>query len=158
LKQRKDYIEESNRQRIAEIKVENHIKMQNFKSRLIEKAFSEAKEKLQDYYQKEEYPEVLNKLIMQAGIILGGGELLVKLNKRDKDKMTPKNLKMLSEKISNKTKKETRLIIEKKGLNTIGGALISLKNQKASIDNTFETLLEENKEKAKTEIEKILFK
>ena len=47
MKQRNDYIEESNRQKIAEIKVQNHIRMQTFKSGLIEKTFSEAKEKLE---------------------------------------------------------------------------------------------------------------
>ncbi len=158
LDRRKKHIEETNRQRIAETKVEHHRRLQTFKSGLIDDTFNEATERLKKYVEKPAYSETLTRLIIEGATALGGGDLLLKLNKADKKRVSKETLKRLADEISKATKIETTLVLNDEALKNIGGAVISTADQKATVDNTFEARLERIREEAKAEVETILFK
>lgn len=158
LKRRKKHIEETNRQRIAEAKVDYHRRLQTFKSGLIDDTFNKVREKLQKYVEDSAYMETLDYLIIEGATILNGGELSIKLNEADKKRVSKDALKRLSKEIKERTKAETRIVLDEYAVNAIGGAVISTADQKATIDNTLEARLEKIKKEAKTELETILFK
>lgn len=158
LERRKKHIEETNRQRIAEAKVDYHRRLQTFKSGLIDDTFNKVREKLQKYVEDSAYMETLDYLIIEGATILNGGELSIKLNEADKKRVSKDALKRLSKEIKERTKAETRIVLDEYAVNAIGGAVISTADQKATIDNTLEARLEKIKKEAKTELETILFK
>lgn len=155
LERRKKYIDETIRQRIAETKVEHHRRIQALKSGLIEDTFNKLREQLQKYVEKQAYLETLNNLIIEAGVALGGGELLIKLNETDRERLSKEKLERA---IEDRTKTETRIVLDEKTVNVIGGAVVSTADETATIDNTFEARLERIKEEAKAELETILFR
>ncbi len=158
LDRRRIHIEETNRQRIAETKVEHHRRLQTVKSGLIDETFNEALERLKKYVEKPVYLETLNGLIIEGAAALGGGTLLIKLNKADKKRMTTEMLKRLAQEISKRTHIETTLALDEDVLKKIGGAIISTADKKATVDNALEARLERIREEAKAEVETILFK
>ena len=157
LERMKEHIESTQRQDVAEKKVEHHRRIQTARSELIDDVFSKAEDRLRDYAGKSAYQDALRKLILEAGGSLGGGNLVVKLNTRDQKNMSTSDLKSLAEEIQDRTDTQTTIAFDKKAINTIGGAIVSSAEQKATVDNTFEARLERMKEQAKTELETILF-
>ncbi|MFW6117418.1 MAG: V-type ATP synthase subunit E [Thermoproteota archaeon] len=154
----RQHTEETRKQDIAEKKVDYHRRTQNFKSELIDDTFNEVREKLRDYVKKPAYQEILSELIIEAGNTLGGGNLVIKLNESDKKKMSEERMEKISQKITELTNTETEITVDEDTVNTIGGAVVTLSDQKATIDNTFEARLERIQETGKTELETILFK
>lgn len=154
----KKHIKETHRQTIAEKKVDYHRRIQVFKTELIDDTFKKAKEKLQKYAEKPAYEATLNNLIIEAGVALGGGELVVKLDEKDKKRMSKRVLEKLSKEIQKRTKTETKIVVGEATIKAVGGAIISTTKQRATVDNTFEARLERMKEEAKAELETILFK
>ena len=157
LERTKEHVESTQRQDVAEKKVEHHRRIQTARSELIDDVFDKAEEKLRDYADKSAYQETLRKLILEAGDSLGGGHLVVKLNTRDQKKMSTSDLESLAKELQDRTDTETTIALDKKAINTIGGAMVASAEQKATVDNTFEARLERMKEQAKTELETILF-
>ena len=158
LERMKKHVDEAQRQDIAEKKVDYHRRAQTFKSELIDDMFNKVRENLQKYTEKSAYRQTLIDLIMEAGAALGGGELIVKVNEADKSKVSKGILAKTSKEIGERTNTETKIALDKNTINTIGGAVVSAANQKATVDNTFEARLERIKEEAKAELETILFK
>ena len=76
------------------------------KERLINEVLNEVKNKLMRMRNSQEYPKVLEKLIIKGGIVLGGGALEVLINKND-SKLC--NYNELSKEISKKTGVKTKL-------------------------------------------------
>lgn len=153
----KKHMDETQRQDIAEKKVDYHRRMQSLKSELIDEVFDKVKEELQKYVKKTTYQKTLNSLITEAGIVLGGGKLIITLNEADKQKISKETIEKIRKQIQKETNMETSIDLDEKTVRTIGGAVISMVDQKATIDNTFEARLERIKEKAKAELETILF-
>ncbi|MFW6110899.1 MAG: V-type ATP synthase subunit E [Thermoproteota archaeon] len=154
----KQHTEETRKQDIAEKKVDYHRRVQNYKSELIEDTFNEVRNRLREYVENPVYKETLNDLIIEAGTTLGGGNLVIKLNERDKKEMSEDRLEEISERITEQTRTETDITVEEETVDTIGGSMVTLSDQKATIDNTLEARLERIKDTGKTEIETILFK
>ncbi len=153
----KKHMDETQRQDVAEKKADYHRRMQSLKSELIDEAFDKLKEELQKYVKKIAYQKTLNSLITEAGIVLGGGKLIITLNEKDKQKISKETIKKIRKQIQKETNMETSIDLDEKIIQTIGGAAISMVDQKATIDNTFEARLERIKEKTKAELEAILF-
>ncbi len=158
IEERKKQIEETSRQRIAEIKVDHHRRLQTLKSGLIEDVFDEVTERLRINVGKPIYLETLKSLIIDGGSTLGGGKLVIRLNETDKKKVSQKTLKQLSQEIEKRTQTETKIVLDKNPVKTIGGVVVSTTDQKATIDNTFEARLERIKEDTRPELETLLFK
>lgn len=158
LERMKKHIDNTLREGIAEKKVDYHRRIQAFKSELIDEIFKRARDELKEYVEKPAYIKTLNEIIVEAGMTLGGGELLVKLNEKDRKLISRDVLMQISKDIEKRTETETRLVLDEKPLVAIGGATVSAENQRAIMENTLETRLERAKEKASAELETILFK
>src|SRR3972149_798772 len=126
------------------------------KEKLIANVLEEAKNKLRTLTESKEYIPILEKLITEAGIILGGKELEVLLNERDSTLSL--KLDKLAREISEKTEFETKLRLSKEKPKVIGGAMVRTTNGKVIMDNTFDDILGRREKDLRSKIAKILFK
>jgi vacuolar-type H+-ATPase subunit E/Vma4 len=104
----------------------------------------------------KKYIPILEKLIIDAGLILGGKELEVMLNKRDSK--LPLKLEKLAKVIGDKTGVETKLSMVKDASDVIGGAILKTANGSVVMDNTFDDMLVRREKDLRLEVAKILFK
>jgi len=125
------------------------------KEKMIADVLNEAKNKLQTLTESKEYISILEKLIMEAGIVLGGKELEVLLN--EKDSALSLKLNKLAKKISEKTGFEIKLRLSEEKPKVIGGAIVRTANGKVIMDNTFDDILVRRERDLRSEIAKILF-
>jgi V/A-type H+-transporting ATPase subunit E len=154
----KERIEESKRKRIAEEKTEHIRRLQSYKTEIIESVFDKALQRLKEYSETKRYKQSLKRLIIEAGISIGGGDLIVSVNNRDRKTMNKRFLKQTAEKIKDKTNTETDLQLAKEPLNSLGGPVISKSKESATVDNTFEERLNRKKKQISGELENILFR
>jgi V/A-type H+-transporting ATPase subunit E len=126
------------------------------KDRLITNAMNEAKLKLIEFAKTQKYLPLLEKLIVQAGTVLGGGDIHVALN--DHDSKLPVKLDKLAKEIEAKTETKTRLELSKDRLNASGGVALKTTDGKIVVHNTFETILRRRETDLKPKIANALFK
>jgi len=126
------------------------------KGKMIDNVLKEAKNKLRTLTESKEYIPILEKLIMEGGIILGGTELEVLLN--EKDSALSLKLDKLAKEISEKTGFETKLRLSEEKPKVIGGAMVRTTNGKVIMDNTFDDILGRRDRDLRSKIAKILFK
>jgi len=121
----------------------------------IDNVLNEAKNKLKILTQSKKYLPILEKLITEAGVILGGKELEVLLN--EQDSALPLKLDDLAKEISERTGFETKLRLSEEKLKVIGGAIVRTANGKVIMDNTFDDILVRREKDLRSKIAKILF-
>ena len=141
--------------KIAQAKISSNWIVQFRKEEIIAGVIDETKKRLHKLSQTQKYISVLEKLIIEAGIILGGNKLEVVLNAQDSK--LPLKLNKLAKKISAITKTETKLKLSKEKIQTIGGAMLKTSDGKVIMDNTFEDILNQREKSLKAKISKILF-
>ena len=141
--------------KIAQAKISSNWIVQSRKEEIIAGVIDETKKRLHKLSQTQKYISVLEKLIIEAGIILGGNKLEVVLNAQDSK--LPLKLNKLAKKISAITKTETKLKLSKEKIRTIGGAMLKTSDGKIIMDNTFEDILNQREKSLKAKISKILF-
>lgn len=124
------------------------------KERLINEVLNEVKNKLMGMRNSQEYPKVLEKLIIKGGTVLGGGALEVLINKND-SKLC--NYNKLSKEISKKTGVKTKLSLSTNYIKDIG-VKIRTSDNKIYVDNTFEAIMRRKEKIFRLKIAKILFK
>ena len=116
---------------------------------------NEAKNKLRILTQSKEYIPILEKLITEAGIILGGKELEVLLN--EQDSTLPLKLDKLAKEIGEETGFETKLRLSEEKAKVIGGAMLRTINGRVIMDSTFDDILGRREKDLRSKIAKILF-
>src|SRR3990170_6006096 len=126
------------------------------KERWIAAVLNEVENKLRILTQSKEYISILEKLITEAGIILGGKELEVLLS--EKDSALSLKLDKLAKEISEKTGFETKLRLSEEKPKVVGGAMVRTTNGKVIMDNTFDDMLKRREKGLRSKIAKILFK
>ena len=126
------------------------------KEQWITAVLNETKNKLRILTKSKEYIPILERLITEAGIILGGKELEVLLNKQYST--LPLKLDELSKEISEKTGFETKLRLSEENTKVMGGAMVRTTNGKVIMDNTFDDILRRREKDLRSKIAKILFK
>lgn len=126
------------------------------KDRLIANVMNEAKLKLVELTKTQKYLPLLEKLLVQAGTGLGGGNMQVVLNQHDSN--LPLKLDRLAKEIETKTGMKTRLELSKERLNASGGVAVRTPDGKVVVDNTFETILRRREIDLKPRMAKLLFK
>lgn len=146
-------VERSNK--IANSKITSNWIVLSRKQEIIEAVLKETKKRLQNLTKTQEYIGILEKLITQAGTILGGNKLDVFLNEKDAKLILV--LDNLAEVISLKTKTQVKLILSKDKLSVIGGAMLRTNNEKIIMDNTFDDILKQRENMLKFRISEILF-
>jgi len=126
------------------------------KERLMANVLDEAKSRLTALAKTEKYIPALERIILDAGIALGGGELQIILNERDSD--LPLKLNAISKAVSEKTGNRTELKLLKEGTKASGGVIVKSVDGKVILDNTFEATLKRRERELRLKIARILFK
>jgi len=126
------------------------------KEQWITAVLNETKNRLKILTQSKDYTPVLEKLITDAGIILGGKELEVLLN--EQDSTLPLKMDKLSREISKGTGVETKLRFAKEKTKALGGPILRTIDGKIVMDNTFDDIFKRREKDLRYKIAKILFK
>jgi vacuolar-type H+-ATPase subunit E/Vma4 len=124
------------------------------KNRLIKTVLTEAKNRLLNMQNSEQYLQVLEKLIVDAGAVLGGGMLEVLLN--ENDLALSLNLDKLEKEVSDRIGVETHLGLSDQQITDIGVIIKTIDNR-FFVDNTFESILSRRERVLRLKIAQILF-
>lgn len=125
------------------------------KEKIIDNVIEAVENKILTLTESNEYRFILEKLIKDGGVILGGSDLEVLLN--EKDSTLPLKLDKLAKEISEKTGVKTRLRLLEEKIEVIGGAMVRRINGEVILDNTFDDILRRRERDLRSEIAKILF-
>ena len=123
------------------------------KNRLITNVLNEVKKRLVNLKKSEEYVPVLEKLIVDAGAVLGGGMLEVVLNENDS---TLVKLNKLEKKISDRSSVDTQLKFSEQKTKAFG-VIVKTIDDRIFVDNTFEAILSRRERELRLKITRILF-
>ena len=121
----------------------------------IDNVLSEAKNELKTLTQSKKYLPILENLITNAGVILGGKKIEVLLNMHDS--ALPLRFDILAKEIGDKTGFETKMNLSKEITKVIGGAIVRTADGRIIMDNTFDDILRRREKELRSEIAKILF-
>jgi V/A-type H+-transporting ATPase subunit E len=147
-----------NQQIISEAKMNSRRMELEAREEVIEESFKKAEEKLKDIANSDsiEYKESLVKIIKEAALEIGGGELMVLLKSTDTDKIKA-SIPSIEKEVTDETGTSTSL---KMGdtINTIGGAILKTENGEIEVNNTIEARMMRFKKALRSEVAKILFK
>lgn len=143
---------------ISEAKMNSRRMELEAREEIIEEAFKKAEEKLKEIASSDaaEYKASLEKVIIEAGVEIGGGELIVLVKGSDAAKIQgslPSIEKSISDKSSNPTKLEMG-----ESIPNIGGAIVKTKNGEIEVNNTIEARMLRFKKSLRSEVAGILFK
>lgn len=143
---------------ISEAKMNSRRMELDAREEVIEESFKKAEEKLGEIASSDsaEYKESLKKIIMEAALEIGGGELVIFLKQEDVAKIND-SIFSLERDVKEKTGNETNLEIGN-NINTIGGAIIKTKNGDIEVNNTIEARMLRFKKSLRSEVARILFK
>ena len=140
---------------ISEARLEARLKLLNAKEEVISNAFDAALERLKEFCQTPEYKEVLENLIKDAAITIGGGNLEVLLS--ENTNIEP-DLSKIAKEVEKQTGTATSIVISKDKVKSIGGAIVRSLDQSFTLDNTFEARLERVREQLRVSVANVLFK
>lgn len=128
------------------------------KEEVIEMAFSKAMENLKNIASTndKEYVDALVKMVKEAAIEIGGGDLLVYVKEADKSKIQSSITTIASE-VSSETNNQTNLEFAEP-IDTIGGAILKTKNGEIEVNNTIESRQLRFKKSLRSEVANVLFK
>src|SRR4030042_3430164 len=141
---------------MAEAKIKANWAVLSKKEQQITAVLNETKNRLKILTHSKEYIPILEKLITDASVILGGKKLEVLLN--EQDSTLPLKLGKLAREISEKTGVETTLRSSKEKTKVIGGAMVRTIDGKVVMDKTFDDILQRRVKDLRSKIAKILFK
>jgi len=143
---------------ISEAKMNSRRMELDAREEVIEESFKKAEEKLEEIASSDsaEYKESLKKIIMEAALEIGGGELVIFLKQEDVAKIND-SIFSLERDVKEKAGNETNLEIGN-NINTIGGAIIKTKNGDIEVNNTIEARMLRFKKSLRSEVARILFK
>ncbi len=145
-------------QLISEAKMNSRRAELEAREEIIEGAFKRAEDELKKIAStdSDEYKESLKKIIEEASIEIGGGDLILSLKADDVAKVKDA-ISSLEKNIEGKTGTKTTLEIGE-NIATIGGAVLKTKNGDIEVNNTIEARMLRFKKALRSEVAKILFK
>ncbi|NHJ03207.1 MAG: hypothetical protein EAX90_00115 [Candidatus Heimdallarchaeota archaeon] len=148
-------IKELEKQQISSINLKARREILQKKEEEINQVFNLAKEELKKFPKKEAYKKVLQTLIIEAGMTIGGGNIVLKTRKEDKNILT--DLTGIAKEITKVSGNKSTLKISKDSIQSIGGVIVQLEDESITIDNTFEARLEQKYRTIRTEVARKLF-
>lgn len=145
-------------QLISEAKMNSRRAELEAREELIESAFKRANDELKKIAStdSDEYKESLKKIIEEASIEIGGGDLVLLLKEDDVAKVKGA-IPAIEKDIEKSTGTKTTLEIGE-NINTIGGAIIKTKNGEIEVNNTIEARMLRFKKVLRSEVAKVLFR
>ena len=141
---------------ISEAKLEVRKKMLRKKEELIEMAIKKLREELMKLPERENYRDLLIRLIVDGAIAVGSEKVAVDLNKRDYEILDIKTLWEIEKEIERLTK---RPVIVRRGttVDIVGGAIVRDIDGTKICDNSLEAIFERNLENIRAKIAQVLF-
>ena len=140
---------------IADAKIRAGWMVLSEKVRLVTSVLDEAKSRLEYLHKSEKYTAFLEKMIVNAGAVLHGGELEVMLNENDSSLALKINV--LAEAIAEKTGVKTQLVLSDERIDALG-VIVKTADGRIVVDNTFEAILKRREKELRLKIAKMLFK
>jgi V/A-type H+/Na+-transporting ATPase subunit E len=142
---------------ISEAKMNSRRMELEAREKMIEEAFTKAEEKLKEIASSDtaEYKTSLEKVITEAGVEIGGGNLLVLVKQSDVTKIKD-SLASVEKSINDKTSTPTKLEMGE-NITTIGGAIVKTKNGEIEVNNTIEARMLRFKKSLRSEVAGLLF-
>lgn len=148
-------IKELEKQQISSINLKARRELLQKKEEEINQVFNLAKEELKKFPKKEAYKKILQTLIVEAGTAIGGGNIIIKTRKEDKNILS--DLAGLAKEITKVSGTKSTLKISKDTIQSIGGVIVQLEDESITINNTFEARLEQKYRTIRTQIARKLF-
>ena len=141
---------------LAEARLSAKKKLLEEREKTIQLTLEKLEEDLVKLPQKEEYKDILLKMIISGVYSVGGGELELLLNKKDFEIIDDSTLWALEKEMEDRLKKVTVL---KKGeaKSIIGGCIIKTADQTKVSDNSLEATFERNLDSVRAKIAEMLF-
>ena len=135
---------------------ESKKKMLEERENLIKMAIEKLEKDLAKLPEKDEYKDVLLKLIVEGVFSVGGGELILQLNERDYKLINDDTLWAIEKEAEEKLRKTTIL---KRGapVDIIGGCIIKTVDESKVYDNSLESVFERNLESIRAKVADLLF-
>jgi len=155
IKRRRSEALSKRRSEVARARTDTTRKLSNFKEKLIEGVVEEVKREVQAIVGTKEYEERLIDMIKEAVRVLGGGEIEVKLNERDRNLKL--DLTAIANKLSRELGKPVKLRLASEAGNFIGGLIAKSLEAGIEVDYTIEGILERKWRRLRSEVAKILF-
>jgi len=150
LESRVKTIKEQEKQQIASLNLQARREILLKKEAEIIKTFDLAKNELANFNKKAEYDKILESLIIEAGMAIGGGNLTILVRKEDQNKI--KDFAPIAKEITKKTGNKCSLQLSKNTINTIGGVMLKTDDESISINNTFEAILQKKYNNIRTSV------
>jgi V/A-type H+/Na+-transporting ATPase subunit E len=143
---------------ISESKMNSRRMELEAREEVIEESFQKAEKKLKEIASSDatEYKTSLENVITEAGVEIGGGDIVVLLKESDVAKIKD-SLPSLEKSISDKTSNHTKLEMGA-NITTIGGAVVKTKNGEIEVNNTIEARMLRFKKSLRSKVAGILFK
>ena len=142
---------------ISEAKMNSRRMELEAREEMIEEAFNKAEEKLTEIASSDaaEYKTSLQKMITEAGVEIGGGDLVVLVKESDVTKVKD-SLPSIEKEITDKINTTTKLEMGE-NIPTIGGTVLKTKNGEIEVNNTIEARMQRFKKSLRSEVAGILF-
>ena len=152
---RKQMAQSSGDRILGKAQNEAHIRVMNAKARMMDQAFEQARKRFEKERGTAKYKTFIKGLIIDAGIQIGGGDLVVLSRKEDQAVIS--KITGLGTAISKGAGKTAKVSVGKQAVEMIGGVMVQNKDGNITVDYRIETLLAQVEVKFRNEIAKTLF-
>lgn len=142
-------------QKVAEARLKAKQMIIASKEQLINETMDKARQKLIELTASKGYEKILQKLIEEGGIGLGGGELEIVL--AGKGTKTNLDLNSISSNIEKETGRKTTVKLSQEKSKSIGGVVVRKTDATIMIDNTFEARIDRAIREIRIRVAKLLF-
>ena len=142
---------------IAQARTENYQHIRAYESEIVDEVLEKASYEIKDYTTTPEYGELLRQLIIEAAVALEGGDLIVKVNERDRTLLKDEDLVTFADTAQKQTGVRTMLKLAEEPIRIEGGTVVTSYDGSATVDNSIEARLNRVREENRREIEALLF-
>jgi len=142
---------------ISEAKMKSRRLLLETREEVIEESFNKATEELNkiSHTSNQEYVDSLKKIIEEAALEIGGGDLIIHTKEEDVNKIE-KLIDSIANNVKSVTGNDTKFDFGQ-SIDTIGGAILKTKSGEIEVNNTIEARLLRYKKDLRSQVAKILF-
>ncbi len=141
---------------LAEARLQAKRKLLEEREKLIQMALDKLREDLEKVPERDDYKDILLKLIVEGVFAIGGGELYIHLNERDYGLLTDETLWAIENEAEERLKKAT-IIRRGEPVDIIGGCIVKTVDGAKMYDNSLEAVFERNIDSIRTKVAEIIF-
>ncbi|MFB0551442.1 MAG: V-type ATP synthase subunit E [Nitrososphaeria archaeon] len=156
IEEREALVKEKIERQMAEANVDYHRRLEEKKTEAVNRVFEEVATQLSAFTAEKGYSAFLFRLIVESGVKLGGGELLLQTNGQDRDRIQAATLRKAAKTIEEKAKQKTTLELSDDAGNFSGGVIASKLGGGVFVNNTLEERLKLMQQELTKEVEAML--